>query len=88
MNTKYIDNFKINLDEVMITSPLRLDADTNEGWHIYFDLGPNSDINSQLKKLDLLLNGGISAESRKNLRYINLTPQNKAIVCDNKTCAN
>ncbi len=80
------DNFKINLDEVMITSPLRLDADTNEGWHIYFDLGPNSDINSQLKKLDLLLNGGISSDSRKNLRYINLTPQNKAIVCDNKTC--
>jgi len=81
------DNFQINLDEVLVTSPLRLDANTNEGWHIYFDLGPDSDINSQLKKLDLLLNGGISAASRKNLRYINLTPENKAIVCDNSTCA-
>jgi len=80
------DNFQINLEEVLVTSPLRLDANTNEGWHIYFDLGPDSDINSQLTKLDMLLNGGISADSRKNLRYINLTPENKAIVCDNKTC--
>jgi hypothetical protein len=80
------DNFQINLEEALVTSPLRLDVNTSENWRIYFDLGPDSDINLQLTKLNLLLNGGISTASRKTLRYIDLRPKDRAIICDNNTC--
>jgi len=80
------DNFQINLTEALVTSPLRLDLSTNENWKIYFDLSPDADFNSQLIKLNSLLGGGISAGERKNLRYINLIPKDRAIICDNKTC--
>ena len=84
------DNFQIDLKEALITSPIRLDVKTSENWKIYFDLDVSSDINLQLTKLNLLLNGGIPAEpggySRKNLRYINLIPKDRAIICDNKIC--
>jgi hypothetical protein len=80
------DNFKINLKEALISSPLRLNVNTNENWQIYFDLSPDSDINLQLTKLSLLLNGGISATSRKNLHYIDLRPKDRAIICDNNVC--
>lgn len=80
------DNFQIDLKEALVTSPLRLNVNTGENWQIYFDLSPDSDANLQITKLNLLLNGGISAESRKNLRYIDLRPKDRAIVCDNKTC--
>lgn len=78
------DNFKINLREALITSPVRLDATTSAGWKIYFDT--SSDSNSQITKLNLLLSGGISPADMKNLRYINLIPSSKAIICDNPTC--
>ena len=80
------DNFQIDLKEALITSPLRLNVNTGENWQIYFDLDPNSDINSQLAKLNLLLSGELSSDNRKNLRYIDLRPKDRAIVCDNKTC--
>lgn len=80
------DNQQINLKEAVITSPVRLNIKTNENWQVYFDIGPNSDANSQLTKLNLLLNTEISQESRKNLRYINLIPKERAIICDNAIC--
>ena len=80
------DNFQINLKEALIASSIRLDVDTNENWKIYFDLSPNYNINSQITKLNLLLNSEISVNQRKNLRYIDLRPKDRAIVCDNKTC--
>jgi hypothetical protein len=80
------DNFHINLAEAMITSPIRLDINTGQKWKIYFDLSSGSDISSQLNKLNSLLSGGISADSMKNLRYIDLRPKDRAIVCDNNTC--
>ena len=82
------DNFKINLTQALITSPVRLDVITSENWKIYFDLDPNSDIGLQITKLNVLLNGGISAVSRKKLRYIDLRPKDRAIVCDNSICQN
>jgi len=80
------DNFQIDLKEVLITSPLRINVKTNENWQIYFDLAPASDIGSQITKLNLLLSDEISADKRKNLRYVDLRPKDKAIVCDNSTC--
>ncbi|MGA2417812.1 MAG: FtsQ-type POTRA domain-containing protein [Candidatus Staskawiczbacteria bacterium] len=80
------DNFQIDLKEALVASSVRLNVTTSENWQIYFDLSPESDINLQLTKLNLLLNGGMSADSRKNLRYIDLRPQDRAIICDNKTC--
>lgn len=80
------DNFQIGLKEVSVASPLRLNIKTNENWQIYFDLSPEADINSQIIKLNILLNGGISATDRKSLRYIDLRPKDRAIVCDNKVC--
>lgn len=80
------DNFQIDVKEALITSPIRLNIETSENWQIYFDISPDFDINLQLTKLNLLLTGEISPENRKNLRYINLIPKDKAIVCDNKIC--
>lgn len=80
------DNFRINLEEALITTPVRLDVETSENWKIYFDLSPESDINSQLTKLNLLLHGGISPDTRKKLQYIDLRPKDRAVICDNNTC--
>ena len=80
------DNFQINLTEALITSPVRLNVNTNKNWKIYFDLTPSSDIDSQLSKLNLLLGGEIPADSMSNLQYIDLRPKDRAITCDNKTC--
>jgi len=80
------DKFKIDLKEALIADSSRLDITTSENWKIYFDLNQNSDIEMQITKLSLLLNEGISADSRKNLRYINLSPKDRAVVCDNSTC--
>ena len=80
------DNFQIDLKDVLVTSPVRLNATTRGNWQIYFDLGPNSDIDAQITKLSLLLSGGISPDNMKNLRYIDLRPNARAIVCDNSTC--
>jgi len=80
------DNFTIDLKEALITSPVRLDVKTSENWKIYFDLDTGSNIDSQLMRLGLLLNGGISPETRKNLRYVDLRPKDRAIICDNKVC--
>jgi cell division septal protein FtsQ len=80
------DNFQIDLTQALIISPVRLNVKTNQNWQIYFDLSPNYDISTQLKELGLLLNGGISAASKNNLRYIDLRPKDRAIICDNITC--
>lgn len=80
------DIFQINLKEALITSPVRLNIKTDKNWQIYFDLSGGSDMGAQLTKLNLLLNGNISAESMKNLRYIDLRPKDRAIICDNSVC--
>ncbi len=78
------DNFQISISQALIESPVKLNVITNENWKIYFDT--SSDIDSQITKLDLLLSNQIPAEERKNLRYINLIPNSKAIICDNSAC--
>jgi hypothetical protein len=80
------DNFQIDLKEVALTSPIRLNVITQENWKVYFHIEENLNIDSQLVKLNLLLDGGISDLSRSNLRYIDLRPEDRAIVCDNNTC--
>lgn len=80
------DNFHIKISEALITNPIRLNAKTSEGWQIYFDLGADSDVNVQLTKLNLLLTQEIPGDHRKNLRYIDLRPKDKAIICDNSIC--
>jgi hypothetical protein len=81
------DNFQIDLKEVLIVNSLRLNIETSENWEIYFDLDDtNSNVGSQIEKLNLLLDGDISFGKRDNLRYIDLRPKDRAIVCDNPTC--
>lgn len=80
------DKFSINLDEALVTSPIRLNIRTSGNWQIYFDLESAAAIELQITKLNLLLEGGISEESRNNLRYIDLRPKDRAIICDNSTC--
>jgi hypothetical protein len=55
-----------------------MDTTINEGWQIYFSLDPDSDINTQLVKLNLLLSGEIPLENRKNLEYIDLRFKDRA----------
>jgi len=80
------DNFQIDLEQALVTSPVRLNIKTNENWQIYFDMSQSSSIDSQLTKLNLLLEQEIPKETRKNLRYINLIPKDRAIICDNDKC--
>lgn len=72
------DNFQIDLEEALVTSPLRLNIKTNENWQIYFSLDSGSDFNSQLIKLKFLLSGEISPEIRKKLQYIDLRFEDRA----------
>jgi len=80
------DDLNINLKEALVASSSRLNITTSANWQAYFDLSPGSDIDSQISKLNSLLSNGISADDMKNLRYIDLRPKDRAIVCDNKTC--
>lgn len=70
------DDWKINIEEAVISTPTRLDIKTSEKWQIYFNL--ESDINMQIEKVNLLLNNEISADDRKNLNYIDLRFKDKA----------
>lgn len=79
--------FNINVKEALIIEPARLNITTAEGWQIYFNLTDDMDINSQITKLNLLLNEEFSMENRKNLRYIDLRMKDRAIICDNSDCA-
>ena len=72
------DKYQISLTDALVTSPLRLDTTTNEGWKIYFATDPDSDISLQLTKLNLLLNGEITTEIRKKLEYIDLRFKDRA----------
>jgi len=72
------DNFQIDIKEALITSSLRLNTTTSENWQIYFSLGADSDIDIQIAKLNLLLSGEISPESRKLLQYIDLRFKDRA----------
>lgn len=72
------DNFKINLTQAFVTSPLRLDATTSENWQIYFNLEQGSDIDIQIAKLNLLLEDAISPEARKSLQYVDLRFKDRA----------
>jgi len=80
------DNLQINLKEALITSPIRINIITKENWQIYFDLSPDSDINLQITKLNLLLDKKNNSINRDKLRYINLIPKDRAIICDNSVC--
>lgn len=80
------DNFKIDLAEALVTSPVRLNVKTNENWQVYFDLSSGSDIGAQITELNLLLGQEITEDGRKNLRYIDLRPKDRAIICDNAVC--
>jgi cell division septal protein FtsQ len=63
-------NLKILIDEFSLISDERLNAETSEGWEIYFNL--REDINWQLTKLSLVLEEEIPPENRGNLEYIDL----------------
>jgi len=72
------DNFQINAKEALVTTPIRMNITTGEGWQIYFNIQGDPDINSQLTKLNLLLNGDITPTVRKTLQYIDLRFQDRA----------
>lgn len=84
------DSFNLDLKEATVVSSSRLNIKMAEGWKVYFDLGSELDINTQIEKLDLLLSGDLSAGkdgvTRNNLRYVDLRPKDRAIVCNNSTC--
>lgn len=70
------NNFQINLTEAFLSNPLRLNIKTSENWEIYFNL--DSDVNSQLTKLNLLLQEQIAPKERKKLEYIDLRFKDRA----------
>ena len=70
------NNLQINIEEIIISSPLKIDITTNEKWKIYFNL--ESDIDMQIIRLSLLLNSEIPEGDRKNLQYVDLRFKDKA----------
>ena len=80
-----LDNFNITTKEALIFDSGRLNVTAGDGWKIYFNL--NENINAQLTKLESLLGEGISPKSKANLYYIDLRPEDRAIICDNSVCA-
>jgi len=71
-------NFQINLAEALISTPIRLDVKTGEGWQIYFNIDTDSDIGLQLTKLNLLLKDEIASETRQKLEYVDLRFKDRA----------
>lgn len=80
------ENFQIDLAEAMVTSPIRLDIRTKEGWKIYFNIDQNADIPSQITRLNLLLSDELSKDKRAGLKYVDMRTQDRAIICDNSLC--
>ncbi len=80
------DNFQIDLREALIASPVRLNIRTNENWQIYFALSATANIDLQITKLNLLLGNEISSDKRGSLRYVDLRPKDRAIICNNMEC--
>lgn len=84
------DNFKIDIKEVFITSSGRLNVKTSENWQIYLDLDDNVNAETQLTKMKLLLDKMLldspTGSGRESLRYIDLRPKDRAIICDNNIC--
>ena len=68
------NNFQVGVKEVLISDSLVFT--TSENWKIYFD--PASDINSQITKMNVLLNDEIPPNIRKNLQYIYLQYKGRA----------
>ncbi len=78
INKSLKDNFKINVKDALITSPVRLDIITSENWQIYFNLDKGFNIDLQVAKLNLLLKDEILPEIRQNLQYIDLRFKDRA----------
>lgn len=70
------DNYAVDVKEALIQNKSRLNIKTSENWQIYFDI--DSDLNTQVTKLDLLLKEEIIEQARKNLQYIDLRFKDKA----------
>src|SRR3989344_2360847 len=71
---------KIKIDIKKITIPLdedfRVDAETTEGWKIYFSV--RDDLKSQVNSLNVFLAQKISSEKRSILQYIDVRIPNRA----------
>lgn len=70
------DNYNVDILDVLITTPFRLNIKTAENWQIY--LTTDSDLNMQITKLNLLLEEEISEQIRKKLQYIDLRFKDRA----------
>ncbi len=81
-----LENYKINIKQALISTPVKLDIQTGEGWQIYFNISDNSSFAMEITKLNLLLAGQLALNKRNNLIYIDLRPSDRAIICDNETC--
>lgn len=86
ISTSLTSRFNIAVKEALITSPVRLNVKTSEGWVVYFDLTQGANVDSQIYRLETLLEGDYSQQNRQSLRYIDLRPNDRAIICDNSIC--
>jgi len=70
------DNFQMDIKSAMMLTPSRLNIETSENWQIYFNL--DLEIDLQIAKMNLLLRDEITANSRKDLQYIDLRFKDRA----------
>jgi len=70
IESKLKEDLGIRIEKADLVSFQRLNAQTSEGWAIYFDL--SGDLDWQITKLGLVLEKQIPPEKRGSLEYIDL----------------
>jgi len=70
INSVLRNDLNLPIEEILIVSEKRIDAEIIEGWSIYFN--PKKDLDWQLEKFAILLKEKISLIDRENLEYVDL----------------
>jgi len=74
IKNELFDNFQIDVKEIFVSNLLIFQ--TSLGWRIYFN--PESEIDLQITKMNILLKDEITIEERKSLQYIYLQYKDRA----------
>jgi len=75
-----VDN-NVDVSKLILISEKRLNAQSKEGWEIYFNL--EDDLDWQLERLNILLEKKIPSDKTRNLEYIDLRFEKAYIYPDN-----
>jgi len=70
IKSKLQEKMNLPIEKILIKESKTIDVQTQEKWHIYFNL--KRDVNWQITELEAILKEMIPSDKRKNLKYIDL----------------